>query len=87
LDSLAIISILLVNFLGFIILGILFQQITKVKLTLLEWVLMIVFAQIASCLVDPKKYSTIVLILIKDISIILCLITLSFRHNPKVGKK
>ncbi|UVF02582.1 GHKL domain-containing protein [Streptococcus equinus] len=84
-DSLAIISILLVNFLGFIILGILFQQITKVKLTLLEWVLMIVFAQIASCLVDPKKYSTIVLILIKDISIILCLITLSFRHNPKVG--
>ncbi|TDE67683.1 GHKL domain-containing protein [Streptococcus sp. KCJ4932] len=76
---------LLVNFIGFIILGILFQQITKVKITFLEWVLIIIFVQTGSFLMDPKKCSTVILVLIKDISVIFCLISLSFRHNPKIG--
>jgi two-component system sensor histidine kinase AgrC len=85
LDNLIIIFGLLVNFIGFIILGILFQQITKVKITFLEWVLIIIFVQTGSFLMDPKKCSTVILVLIKDISVIFCLISLSFRHNPKVG--
>ena len=84
-DNLIIIFGLLVNFIGFIILGILFQQITKVKITFLEWVLIIIFVQTGSFLMDPKKCSTVILVLIKDISVIFCLISLSFRHNPKVG--
>ncbi|SDW67965.1 two-component system, AgrA family, sensor histidine kinase AgrC [Streptococcus equinus] len=84
-DNLIIIFGLLVNFIGFIILGILFQQITKVKITFLEWVLIIIFVQTGSFLMDPKKCSTVILVLIKDISVIFCLISLSFRHNPKIG--
>ncbi len=34
---------------------------------------------------DPKKCSTVILVLIKDISVIFCLISLSLRHNPKIG--
>ena len=84
-DNLIIIFGLLVNFIGFIILGILFQQITKVKITFLEWVLIIIFVQTGSFLMDPKKCSTVILVLIKDISVIFCLISLSLRHNPKIG--
>jgi two-component system sensor histidine kinase AgrC len=85
LDNLIIISGLLVNFIGFIILGILFQQITKVKLTFLEWILIITFVQVASFLMDPQKCSPVVLVLIKDISVIFGLISVSFHHNPKIG--
>ena len=79
------IVLLLSNFIGIVILGILFQQITKVKVTLLEWILIIIFVQTGSFLMDPQKYPMVILVLIKDISVIFCLIALSFRHNPKIG--
>ncbi|WP_455679562.1 sensor histidine kinase [Streptococcus sp.] len=78
---------MLLNFVGFVIVGILFQQITKVKLTFLEWVLIIIFLQVVSFLMNPQKYSQVILVLIKDISVIFCLISLSFRHNPKIGMR
>ncbi|WP_049805811.1 hypothetical protein, partial [Streptococcus equinus] len=79
------IVLLLSNFIGIVILGILFQQITKVKVTFLEWILIIIFVQTGSFLMDPQKYPMVILVLIKDISVIFCLIALSFRHNPKIG--
>ncbi|VED93048.1 two-component system, AgrA family, sensor histidine kinase [Streptococcus equinus] len=76
---------MLLNFVGFVIVGILFQQITKVKLTFLEWVLIIIFLQAVSFFMNPQKYSMVALVLMKDISVIFCLLSVSFHHNPKIG--
>ena len=36
------------NFIGFIILGLLFQQITKIKITILEWFAITMLVQVGS---------------------------------------
>ena len=80
-----IITVLL-NFFGYIIIGFLFQQITKTKITLLEWAAIIMFVQIGSIVYGVLAGNTlkIGLLVIKDVAIILGFMLISYRHNPKL---
>ncbi|WFM81890.1 sensor histidine kinase [Streptococcus ruminicola] len=80
-----IITVLL-NFFGYIIIGFLFQQITKTKIALLEWCAIIMFVQIGSIAFGVLAGNTlkIGLLVIKDIVIILGFMLISYRHNPKL---
>ncbi|WP_205401932.1 sensor histidine kinase [Streptococcus lutetiensis] len=74
------------NFFGFIIIGLLFQQITKTKITFLEWCAIILFVQTGSIIFGVLIGNTlkIGLLVIKDIAIILVFMLVSYRHNPKL---
>ncbi|MFI3836992.1 sensor histidine kinase [Streptococcus equinus] len=77
---------LLLNFWGFVIIGFLFQQITKTKITLLEWFAIIMFVQIGSIAFGNLTGNTlkIGLLVIKDIVVIFGFMIISCRHNPKL---
>ena len=74
------------NFIGFIILGLLFQQITKIKITILEWFAITMLVQVGSIAFGALTGNTLKvgLLVIKDIVVILSLMLISYRHNPEL---
>ncbi|MFI3836994.1 sensor histidine kinase [Streptococcus equinus] len=77
----------LMNFSSFLILGVLFQQITKNKLTLGEWIFGILFIQIFSLgLAYSFVYRFNIAVLItKDVAPAACLMLISYHHNPRIS--
>ncbi len=87
-DILQYVIAVFLNILCFIILGILFQQITKYKLKFLEWVelVFILFICLIIFLIIFYPISRIIVIMGKDIIIVLYFIGLSYRHCSKKSK-
>ncbi len=78
---------IMMNFSAFFILGILFQQITKNKLTLGEWIFGILFVQIFSVgLTYSFTYrSRAGVIITKDLALAICLMLISYHHNSRIS--
>ncbi len=78
---------IMMNFSAFFILGILFQQITKNKLTLGEWIFGILFVQIFSVgLTYSFAYrSRAGVIITKDLALAICLMLISYHHNSRIS--
>lgn len=77
----------LANLLSLIIFGILFQEITKNKLSVMEWVMYgVVFHLCLSTFnVLTLHFSKMLMVFGKDIALLFSLMYLSYRHKPKLN--
>ena len=77
----------LANLLSLIIFGILFQEITKNKLSVIEWVMYgVVFHLCLSTFnVLTLHFSKMLMVFGKDIALLFSLMYLSYRHKPKLN--
>ncbi|SDP28282.1 two-component system, AgrA family, sensor histidine kinase AgrC, partial [Streptococcus equinus] len=89
LNNLILFFAFIVNFISFILLGILFQQITKYKLSLKEWVFFLLEIEVFLPIVNGTLLSTLNLspYLVKECTIYLVaadLIAISYKRNSKM---
>ena len=89
LGNLTLFFAFIVNFISFVLLGLLFQQITKYKLSLKEWIFFLFEVEVLLPIVNGIFLSTLNLnpYLVKEVTIylvVLYLIVISYKRDPKI---
>jgi two-component system sensor histidine kinase AgrC len=89
LGNLTLFFAFIVNFISFVLLGLLFQQITKYKLSLKEWIFFLFEVEVLLPIVNGIFLSTLNLnpYLVKEVTIylvVLYLIIISYKHDSKI---